>query len=279
MSGLHLRAAVMIVASGLAACAPPTAEQAPAPTPVVTTSPAAAPTTSRDPATTLPAYRWQLRTATDAQGQSIADLFPVPERPLTVSFADGRVGVEGGCNRTGASYRLLDAGQLQVGQAMSTMMACAAPFERVDAAISTVLVGTLSAAIDGSDEAPELRLVSENGSTLTLTGMPTPETRFGGPGSVGFLEVAAQRGACGDPAAPDRQCLMVRERAFDANGIATGTPGEFRPLDADIEGYVPTVGERQVLRVKRFERAAPAGAEPAFHYVLDLVIETEIVAP
>ena len=72
---------------------------------------------------------------------------------------------------------------------------------------------------------------------------------------------------------------MVRERHFDADGLATGTPGEFRPLPSGIEGYMPTEGQRQVLRVKRFQREAAAGGEPEVHFVLDLVIETEIVAP
>nr|MBP6693206.1 DUF4377 domain-containing protein [Xanthomonadales bacterium] len=65
----------------------------------------------------------------------------------------------------------------------------------------------------------------------------------------------------------------------DADGLATGTPGEFRPLPEGIEGYTPTEGQRQVLRVKRFQREAAAGGEPEVHFVLDLVIETEIVAP
>ena len=281
MPGLQLRAVVAIVAVSVAACAPPATEQPPAPTaaPAAATTPAPAAVAAIDLATGLVAYRWQLRTATDAGGQSLAALFPSAERPLGLGFADGRVNVEGACNRMGASYQLLEGGKIQVGQAMSTMMACPPPLDRVDAAVAAILAGTLQAAIEGTAEAPTLRLVAADGSILQLAGEPTPETRFGGPGTIAFLEVAAQSGPCEVSPASERRCLMVRERHFDADGLATGTPGEFRPLPEGIEGYTPTEGQRQVLRVKRFQREAGAGGEPEPHFVLDLVIETEIVAP
>lgn len=281
MPGLQLRAVVAIVAVSVAACAPPATEQPPAPTaaPAAATTPAPAAVAAIDLATGLVAYRWQLRTATDAGGQSLAALFPSAERPLGLGFADGRVNVEGACNRMGASYQLLEGGKIQVGQAMSTMMACPPPLDRVDAAVAAVLAGTLQVAIEGTAEAPTLRLVAADGSILQLAGEPTPETRFGGPGTIAFLEVAAQSGPCEVSPASERRCLMVRERHFDADGLATGTPGEFRPLPEGIEGYTPTEGQRQVLRVKRFQREAAAGGEPEPHFVLDLVIETEIVAP
>lgn len=281
MPGLQLRAVVAIVAVSVAACAPPATEQPPAPTaaPAAATTPAPAAVAAIDLATGLVAYRWQLRTATDAGGQSLAALFPSAERPLGLGFADGRVNVEGACNRMGASYQLLEGGKIQVGQAMSTMMACPPPLDRVDAAVAAVLAGTLQVAIEGTAEAPTLRLVAADGSILQLAGEPTPETRFGGPGTIAFLEVAAQSGPCEVSPASERRCLMVRERHFDADGLATGTPGDFRPLPEGIEGYTPTEGQRQVLRVKRFQREAGAGGEPEPHFVLDLVIETEIVAP
>ena len=70
---------------------------------------------------------------------------------------------------------------------------------------------------------------------------------------------------------------MVRDRHFDENGIASGSPGEWRPLHEGIEGYTPAVGEQHVVRVKRFEQAGVAGGEPTVHYVLDLVIETRTI--
>jgi heat shock protein HslJ len=239
--------------------------------PVVASSPvsasAAAPTP--DTATTLVAYQWQLKQATDAAGQSIAALFLTPDKPLGLLVADGRINVTGGCNRINAGYQLLDSAQIQVRQGMSTMMACPLPLMQADAAIARFLSGTLQVAVESEAGAPQLRLAATDGSTLTFSGTPTPETRFGGPGTRAFLEVSPE--PCVAPAPSARPCLMVRERHFDEQGLASGTPGEWRALHDGIEGYTPVAGQQHVLRVKRFEQA---GTE---HFVLDMIIETRTI--
>ena len=91
-----------------------------------------------------------------------------------------------------------------------------------------------------------------------------------------FLEVAPQRVPCSQPLIPDMQCLQVRERTYAANGTLA-SQGEWRPLHQEIEGYTHVPGTRNVLRVKRFAvKDAPAVA-PAAAYVLDLVVESELV--
>ena len=59
--------------------------------------------------------------------------------------------------------------------------------------------------------------------------------------------------------------------------LLVGTPGEWRALAGEIEGYTHRAGERNVLRVKRFERSHPPADASRFVYVLDLVVESEIV--
>jgi heat shock protein HslJ len=271
--------ALLAVVVGMAGCArstppeatPSAAEPAAASTPAV---PATA-TPTPDTAATLVAYQWQLKLATDAAGQSIAALFPTPDKPLGVEFSDGRLGVTGSCNRISAGYQLLDSTQLQLSPGMSTMMACPPPLAEADAAFARFLTGTLQVAVEGEAGAPGLRLVAADGSTLTFSGTPTPETRFGGPGTRAFLEVSTE--PCVAPAPSTPPCLMVRDRFFDENGIASGSPGEWRPLPEGIEGYTPRAGEQHVVRVKRFEQAAAAGGEPTVHFVLDLIIETRTV--
>jgi heat shock protein HslJ len=271
--------ALLAVVIGMAGCArstppeatPSAAEPAAASTPAV---PATA-TPTPDTAATLVAYQWQLKLATDAAGQSIAALFPTPDKPLGVEFSDGRLGVTGSCNRISAGYQLLDSTQLQLSPGMSTMMACPPPLAEADAAFARFLTGTLQVAVEGEAGAPGLRLVAADGSTLTFSGTPTPETRFGGPGTRAFLEVSTE--PCVAPAPSTPPCLMVRDRFFDENGIASGSPGEWRPLPEGIEGYTPRGGEQHVVRVKRFEQAAAAGGEPTVHFVLDLIIETRTV--
>jgi heat shock protein HslJ len=260
-------AAAIATALWLAGCAPSTPPASSAPAPVAPAAEPAATTAApaADLATTLVAYRWQLASATDAAGQSIAALFPGPDNLLGLEFADGNLGVTGGCNRIGMGYQLLEGAQLQLSPGRSTMMACPPPLGDADAAIARFLTGTVTAALQGDAAAPVLRLAAADGSALTFNGTPTPETRA-------FLEVSPR--PC-EPAAPP--CLMVRDRAFDEQGLQVGEPGEWRALPAGIEGYTPVPGEQHVVRVKRFEQAATDGGAATVHYVLDLIIQTSTI--
>jgi heat shock protein HslJ len=267
------RLALVVTALCVAACSRSTPPEAPAPDPATapavtaTAASSATVTPTPDTATTLVAYQWQLATATDASGQSIAALFPTPDKPLGLLVADGRINVAGGCNRMSAGFQWLDNAQLQVSPGPSTMMACPPPLMAADAAMARFLNGTLQVAVEGEAGTPQLRLARADGSTLTFSGTPTPETRFGGPGTRAFLEVSPE--PCVAPATA--ACLMVRDRHFDEKGLASGAPGEWRALPEGIEGYAPVAGEQHVVRVKRFEQA---GTE---HFVLDLIIETRTV--
>ena len=246
--------------SAASAAASTTAEPAPA-----TPAPAAP-----DLGTTLVAHLWQLDTAVDAGGQSIAVLFPGPENLLGLEFRDNRVGVTGGCNRISAGYQVVESTRLAMSPGMSTMMGCPPPLAAADAAISKFLTGTLQAELQGDAAAPTLRLTGTDGSVLAFQGRPTPETRFGGPGARAFLEVSTQ--AC--PAPAEATCLMVRDRFYDEQGLQAGAPGEWRALPAGIEGFTPAPGHEHVVRVKRFETP---GQAPAEHFVFDMVVESRTV--
>ena len=273
------RLALVVAALCVAGCTPskPPASTAPdaATAPAVASAPASPVAAAPDTATTLVAYEWQLKSATDGAGQSIAAFFPSPDKRLGLLFNDGRINVTGSCNRMSAGYQLLDSAQLQASPGASTLMACPPPLASADAAIAKFLSGALQVAIEGEAGAPQLRLAAADGSSLTFGGTPTPETRFGGPGTRAFLEVSPK--PCVAPAPAARPCLMVRDRHFDDNGLASGTPGEWRALPEGIEGYTPAEGEQHVVRVKRFEQAGAAGSAPTEHFVLDLVIETRTI--
>ena len=181
----------------------------------------------------------------------------------------------GSCNRMSAGYQLLDSAQLQATPGPSTMMACPPPLGDADAAIAGFLNGTLQVAIEGDSGAPQLRMAATDGRVLIFGGTPTPETRFGGPGTRAFLEVSPK--PCEAPASAAPPCLMVRDRNFDEQGLESGTPGEWRALPAGIEGFVPAAGEQQVVRVKRFEQADAAGGAPTEHFVFDMVVQSTTI--
>jgi heat shock protein HslJ len=271
LARIHVRP-LLAAALLLAACAP----KSPPETTTAPEEPAAtAAPVALELGPTLSAYRWQLESAVDASGQSIAALFPGPENLLGLEFGSGRLGVTGGCNRINAGFQLVEVSKLQLGPATSTMMGCPPPLAAADQAIASFLSGTLQAELQGESSAPLLRLSAADGRVLDFKGTPTPETRFGGPGTRAFLEVSTE--PCGPPHEAAPACLKVRDRYFDAQGLQSGEPGEWRTMPGGIEGYSPSPGQQQVVRVKRFEKAAASGGEPTVHFVFDMVVESRTV--
>ncbi|OLL32244.1 hypothetical protein BTH42_07270 [Burkholderia sp. SRS-W-2-2016] len=238
---------------------------------------ASAPAPAANGAELLSRYHWRLNNAIDSKGTRIDALFVRPDQPLQLDFSADRMNVVNSCNNLGAGYSV-KKGRLQVGPMVSTMMACHdAGLAALDDAISQRLRGSPAVKLLARDNAPSLQLVTDSGDTLSFTGVPTAETRYGGPGEIAFLEVAPQTVPCNHPLMANQQCLQVRERHFDEQGLASGTPGPWQPLNQTIDGYTHTPGIRNVLRVKRFTVKNPPADAPAVAYVLDLVVESEKV--
>lgn len=272
------RLALLALPLALAACtkAPEATPAATAPTSTPAPAAPAAPATAAIDAPMLGGHHWRLEQAIDAKGQRIEALFARPDKPLQFDFRDGRVGVSNSCNRMNGSYTL-EGDRLQVSRMASTMMACPDPkLMALDQEVGKRLEGAQTVALQGGDT-PRLTLTSASGDVLTLRGDATAETRFGGPGETAFLEVAAQTKPCNHPLIPDKQCVQVREVHFDAQGLRTGTPGEWHPLYEEIEGYEHVDGIRNVVRVKRFNIKNPPADASSVAYVLDMVVESEKV--
>jgi len=255
----------------LAGCPKP-AEETPAPP--AASAPATTAVAPVADGALLPKYHWRLASATDAQGQRLEALFAQPDKPVTLEFRDGRLGIANTCNRMGGSYTLAD-GSLTAGRLMSTQMACAdAKVMALDAEVGKRLEGTLKLATTSAGDAPTLTLTTAGGDTLGFTGEPTAETRYGGPGERVFLEVAADTKPCNHPLIPDMQCLQVREIQYDDKGLKVGTPGEFQHFYDSIEGYTHEPGIRNLLRVDRYTVKNPPADASNRAYVLDMVVES-----
>lgn len=220
---------------------------------------------------TLESHRWTLTAATGAQGQRIEGLPAGAGRPIVFSFAEGRLHVEGGCNRSFGGYQIEGGSRLKVGRMASTMMACEPAAMKIDATLSEILAESPKLELAPGAE-PGLRLVTPANVTLSFKGQMTPEARYGAPTRV-FIEVAAQTVACNNPVNGATACIQVRERRFDEQGLVVGTPGAWQPFFDPIEGYTHQPGVSNVLRLKRFERGASVGGQRHV-YVLDLVVES-----
>jgi heat shock protein HslJ len=266
---------LLLLPLSLAACAStPAASSALAPQPGKTAHSATWSTTTPD-AALLGSYHWQLAQAAERNGQRIGSLFVRPDRPLQLDFGGDRISVRNSCNGMGGNYRIVN-GQLVVGPMMHTMMACAnLMLNRLDSVIGEVLNSRPAITVTRSGGTPQLQLRTPAGDTLEFTGVPTPETRYGGPGVTEFLEVSPQTVPCNHPLVPSSQCLDVREVHYAANGLKTGTPGVWHVLPQGIEGYTQQPGVRNVLRVKRYTVKNPPADAPAVAYVLDMVVESQ----
>jgi heat shock protein HslJ len=223
---------------------------------------------------TLDNHRWTLVWAVDAQGQPVAGLPAATAREIHFSFGAGRFNIEGGCNRMMSGYQIDADGTLSFGRMASTMMACEPAAMKVDAALAKLLAQPLkSEVLTGA--ATTLRLTGPANATLFFTGQMTPEARYG-PSTRVFLEVGATTVACRNSLGASAECLQVRERRFDEQGLAVGTPGAWQPFAETIECYTHEPGVRNVLRLKRFDRSVTGGGA-TYLYVLDMVVESERV--
>lgn len=266
-----MKIGLLLLPLAIAACAP-TSASPPRP-------PAADNISAADLPTTLTRYHWQLHDAVDHSGKRLDALFGLPERPLQLDFADGRISARNACNHMGGGYHLV-GGHLQVTPMMQTMMACHdQTLMQREITVKSMLQGTPTLTLSNAGDAPLLTLTVSDGPTLSFVGVPTAETRYGSAGETVFLEVAPNRVPCAHPLMPNKTCLQVRELHYDAQGLRSGSPGPWQTLQQDIEGYEQQPDTHNVLRVKRYTIKDPPADAPSTAYVLDMVVESGTVKP
>lgn len=242
-----------------------------------TAAPASASASMPTSSITLARYYWQLHDAVDGNNRRLDALFGKPEPPLQLDFSADRISVRNACNGIHGSYTIVD-GHLVTTALLHTMMACAEPtLIQRESTIEAILQGRPTLILTTADDTPLLTLAADSGLSLTFTGKLSAEARYGGPGETMFLEVAPNTAPCARPLIPGKSCLLVRERHYDAQGLHSGQPGPWQPLQQDIDGYMHQPGMRNVLRVKRYTLKQPPADAPSTAFVLDTIVESEIV--
>jgi heat shock protein HslJ len=267
-----MKARLLLLPLALAACvsACESARHEAAPTPAS----ASVPTST----IILARYHWQLHDAVDGDNRRLDALFGKPE-PLQLDFSADRISVRNACNNIHGNYALVE-GHLVAAPLLHTMMACAdQTLMQRESTNDALLQERPTLILSTTGDTPLLTLAADSGLSLTFTGKQTAEARYNGPGETVYLEVAPNTTPCDHPPLPDKTCLLVRERHYDAQGLHGSQPGPWQPLQQDVDGYVHQPGTRNVLRVKRYTLTQPPADAPPTAYVLDMIVESEIVKP
>lgn len=112
-----------------------------------TTPSVTAPVTQPITVETLQSYDWQLVDAKRTNGQQVTQLFSNPAKPLMLSFnnyeGNNRVTFKNTCNNMGAEYSVVND-NVQLGNVLSTMMACPEPQASFDTATMATVQGKYS---------------------------------------------------------------------------------------------------------------------------------------
>lgn len=234
-------------------------------------------------ARTLTGHHWMLVRVLDAKGSEQAGWKPsgpeVEGKYVQLDFTnEGMLSVQNLCNQLAGRYTI-DGNRLMVDAMISSMRACGnRPLmeleQRVAGRLSQLTNWQLRPA--QGDTAPMLVLSFKDGGTWELQGTPTPATLYGSEGVREFLEVAPQRERCTGVA--PMQCLKVRKVQYDSRGLKTEV-GPWELFYSNIEGFRHEPGVRNVLRVQRYERKNVPADASRYVYVLDMVVESEIVKP
>lgn len=219
----------------------------------------------------LNAFHWQLTDATDRSGKRLDDMFVQQNKPVQLDFKTDRFSVSNTCNVINGTYLLTD-NVITFSNMLSTRMLCASPqLNMLEQKIAAQLHNRANIDLFLS-ATPVMKLRFYDGNTLTFTGRPTADIRYGGTGETLFMEIASTTVACNLPALPTKQCLQVRDVYYDNNGIITGT-STWRAFYPDIEGYRHQEGSGHILRLKRYNIPnVPANSQNQA-YVLDMIVQ------
>lgn len=230
----------------------------------------------------LQAFNWNLVNTVYSDGQvnpAFSNQSNRISRPFSLSFIEQSLSLSGLCNTMNAGYKT-QGQNIHIGQAMSTMKACAdTDLMSFEQKVGQLLPTATRWQIDSADQtqlnapAPVLRLYFENGEQWRLEGEPTAETKYGVAPETVFLEIAAQTEVC---PTSQNNCLKVRSVQYDANGIQTGVGDWVLFQPNAIEGYTKEPNTAQIIRTKRYPiQNAPAGSATDV-YILDMIVQSSL---
>ena len=195
-------------------------------------------------------------------------------KPLVLSFyPDGLLSIATSCNTMNTSWQVKTS-QIHTGLIYSTLMACSnQAMQQEQIAADLLQQRAVTYHLDFSRTKPRLTLISPNGKRYVFTGKMTPEAQYQTEAETIFLEISPQKKAC--TGVIPQSCLQVKEIKYNQQGLKTYQDRDWSLFYSSIEGFEHNPNERQVIRVKRYERPNPAADQSRYIYIHDMTIERE----
>ena len=213
---------------------------------------------------TLASYQWSTSTEN-------------APKPLVLNFLEnGTLGISTSCNSMSTQWKV-EHNTLVTGNIASTMMACPDNAMKEEGLASSLFSDRKAPFVLNTTDPqnPTLTIISATGEKLVFTGKLTPETQYNSQGETIFLEISPETKQCTGVA--PQTCLQVREVKYDEKGLKTQVDKDWTLFYDQIEGFKHTPAERQIIRVKRFERKNPAADQSKYAYIFDMSVEREAV--
>ncbi|MCY1199796.1 MAG: META and DUF4377 domain-containing protein [Achromobacter veterisilvae] len=228
--------------------------------------------------------RFQPASASDILAQTSWDLArwtkpggalrPVPHpsthsRPLTVSFIHDqgapRIAGFAGCNQYSASYTVANGLLIVRDHPVSTMMACAPDSMTLEQDFLAGMTRITASSVDSTNNPQRMTWILASGDTLDF-GRRTDPIAGGQPGPTKLVYVNSERVPC-SAGAGRALCYQVRDSAAQ--------PWQF--WYGEITGFHFQPGIRYRLRVVEVQDPNPPADASSVRWVLDAVVEQEIV--
>ena len=241
-----------------------------------TTTDITAPTPAEEKMATLSKYRWILTSATDANGQPLAD-FLDDNTQMTLLFTEYQgqptLSYSAGCNTISAFYQI--QGQtLTTENDMGTKMSCD-DLDTAENRLNVAMQDDSEIHINQGDNLEFTQITDEN-NTLMWHGRLLPQAKYNSKGETVFWAINAKNTPCLSESS--KQCLQIKPIIYNDQGIKT-REGAWRPFAGNIEGYQHNDRQEEVLRLQRYElnnKRLLATSEQQYAYVLDAVIESNV---
>ena len=180
----------------------------------------------------------------------------VGKTPISFEIKDGRISAYAGCNRMMGGVAM-NGGQLDSGQLVTTLMLCHGDDQVREDALKNLLESKPRVDYDG-----KILVLKQGNKEYRFDPQPSLEG-----GKTRLIYVSAEKAPCTGVA--PMECLQIRDEKSEPWTLHYG----------DIEGFNPEPGIAYRLRIKEFDVPNPPADGSDKRWVLDMIIEQEVVSP